>query len=858
MKKKLNFRNFIVSIVLAAFLGWLFNSGLSSTETITFLGTKLEVFSINKSFQITNTVIEFLILLLVTLFIYHNILRKKYEKSKKSKIFISKIFVNILYIEIIVFSFIFGTNLSNIIKIENYTSDKVLIIFLMILSIIWFGKKLYLDYFREDTTVEEDIHKNEIFESRKKDFPILNGFLKINKGTSIIGKWGSGKTFFIKYFLKKSKFKDDYEYIYIDTSLFLENKNLINNINIQLDDILIRNKIIPQKNLIIESLFYQPEGWLKSICKYFFQKESYLDEKKELSLKIKELSKKIVIVLDNLERLESKEKIQNMLSIVEEVLPVEIPRIYLYDLEKLKDLFKKENDNNSIGIEEYFEKYTDFTLTLSEIDDKEIIKEFKFSEDIKKVYKETMKRLDNLLTKSLYKRDQEKENIEIIEKITEKIKSIEEIISLLKNPRLVKQCHAIMKNENIDYDEEIKFYFAILIVIFSKKIDINQEMLDKNNKTPIKDIENINERIIFEIMFNTGSVVDNKDNFGYIKDLLDKKWKKDLSTSEKMIENIDNEIKEVCLKKKVLKINILLTYIGALTRLVREPYVIKEKIEQLFANEAIDRIFIIENIVDADSKEFYDYILSLDSKYLEKIKIAKQIEVKKNGISEFIEGNKYKDWILDQYFLNRFKEMRKLLFSQVDIKIYRYICFTGLIILIATKKNTKSSNNNVLKMIEEIEKSDLAKKIDSVDNFFEYLRKIDMKSIEGVNSKTLNDEFKNYDKIKNLKIAEEALEEEVEATDINKNIVRLKDYLKGHIGNMIFVNFKEISENLNELRIESDYRVTKDRLDIIFTTDDISKIDKQWIPDDLNESDAKDLILIELNKRKKIQKFKGQ
>lgn len=848
MKK--NKLNFIVSVVLAFFLGWLFNSGLSSTETITFLGTKLEVFSINKPFQITNTVIEFLMLLLVTLGIYYVILRTKYEKSKKSIKFISKIFINILHIEVVIFSFIFGTSLNNIIKIENYVSNKGLIILgIGVLSILPFIQ-LYLDYHIKDTIVEEDTDKNKIFESRKKDFPILDGFLKINKGTSIIGKWGSGKTFFIKYFLKKSQFKDDYEYIYIDTSLFLENKSLINNINIQLDDILIRNKIVPQKNLIIESLFYQPEGWLKSICKYFFQKESYLDEKKELSLKIKELNKKIVIVLDNLERLESKEKIQNMLSIVEEVLPVEIPRIYLYDLEKLKNLFEKEN-NNSIGIEEYFEKYTDFTLTLSEIDDEEIIEEFKFSEDVKKVYKETMKRLNNILDKYLYERNKKEENTKIIEKITEEIKSIEEIISLLKNPRLVKQCHAIIKNENIDYDEEIKFYFAILTVIFSKKININQEILDKNNKTPIKDIENINERIIFEIMFNTGSVVDNRDNFGYIKDLLDKKWEKDLSISEEIIKNIDNEIKDKCLKTKVLKINILLTYIGNLTRLEKDTPVIKEKIEKLFENEAKNTIFITENIVDADSKEFYDYILSLDSKYLEKIKIAKQIEVKKNGISEFIEGNKYKDWILDQYFLNRFKEMRKLLFSQVDIKIYRYICFTGLIILIATKKNTKSSNNNVLEMIEEIEKSDLAKKIDSVDNFFEYLRKIDMKSIEGVNSKTLNDEFKNYDKIKNLKIAEEALKEEVEATDINKNIARLKDYLKGHSGNMIFVNFKEANGKLNELKIENDYRVTKDRLDIIFTTDDISEIDKQWIPDDLNESDAKDLILIELNKRKK-------
>ncbi|MGL6284106.1 MAG: hypothetical protein ACRC2J_17010, partial [Microcoleaceae cyanobacterium] len=68
MKK--NKLNFIVSVVLAFFLGWLFNSGLSSTETITLFGSELEVFSINKPFQITNTVIEFLMLLLSTLGIY--------------------------------------------------------------------------------------------------------------------------------------------------------------------------------------------------------------------------------------------------------------------------------------------------------------------------------------------------------------------------------------------------------------------------------------------------------------------------------------------------------------------------------------------------------------------------------------------------------------------------------------------------------------------------------------------------------------------------------------------------------------------------------------------------------------------
>ncbi|MGL5779751.1 hypothetical protein, partial [Cetobacterium sp.] len=97
MKK--NKLNFIVSVVLAFFLGWLFNSGLSSTETITLFGSELEVFSINKPFQITNTVIEFLMLLLSTLGIYYGILRSKYEKSKKSIKFICKIFINILHIE---------------------------------------------------------------------------------------------------------------------------------------------------------------------------------------------------------------------------------------------------------------------------------------------------------------------------------------------------------------------------------------------------------------------------------------------------------------------------------------------------------------------------------------------------------------------------------------------------------------------------------------------------------------------------------------------------------------------------------------------------------------------------------------
>ncbi|MGL4901935.1 MAG: P-loop NTPase fold protein [Cetobacterium sp.] len=839
MKK--NKLNFIVSVVLAFFLGWLFNSGLSSTETITLFGSELEVFSINKPFQITNTVIEFLMLLLSTLGIYYGILRSKYEKSKKSIKFISKIFINILHIEVVIFSFIFGTNLNNIIKIENYISNKALIILgIGVLSILIFIQ-LYLDYNIEDTIVEEDTNKNEIFESRKKDFPILNGFLKINKGTSIIGKWGSGKTFFIKYFLEKSQFKDDYEYIYIDTSLFLENKSLINNINIQLDDIFIRNKIIPQKNLIIESLFYQPEGWLKSIFKYFFQKESYLDEKKEISVKIKELGKKVVIVLDNLERLESKEKIQNMLSIVEEVLPIRIPRIYLYDLEKLKKLFEKEN--NTVEVEEYFEKYTDFIVTLSEIDDEEIIKEFKFSEDVKKVYKETIEKLNNLLDEFLYKRDQEKENIEIIEKI----KSIEEIILLLKNPRLVKQCHAIIKNEKIDYDKKIKFYFAILTVIFSKKININQEILNKNNKTPIKNIENINERIIFEIMFNTGSVVDNRDNFGYIKDLLDKKWEKDLSISKKMIKNIEDEIKDSCLKTKVLKISILLTYIGNLTRLEKDSSVIKKKIEQLFDNEAKDTIFIIESSVDTDSNEFYNYVLELDDEYLKNIQMIEKVEVSINYKKETIVGNKYKDWILDQYFLNRFKEMRKLFFSQVDVKIYKYICFTGLIILIATKKNIESSSNNVIEMIDEIEKSDLIKKIDSVGDFFEHLKNIDATFIEGINSNLLDNEFKKYDKIKSLKTTKEVLNEET--INVNKNIINLKNYLKNYIGSKIFLNFKE--GNLNTLRIVSDSDIRKDKLNITFTTDDISKIVENWVPDNSNESDARDLILIELNKKRK-------
>ncbi|MGL5052618.1 MAG: hypothetical protein ACRC5W_03375 [Cetobacterium sp.] len=371
--------------------------------------------------------------------------------------------------------------------------------------------------------------------------------------------------------------------------------------------------------------------------------------------------------------------------------------------------------------------------------------------------------------------------------------------------------------------------------------------MNKNNKTPIKDIENINERIIFEIMFNTGSVVDNRDNFGYIKDLLDKKWEKDLSISKKMIKNIEDEIKDSCLKTKVLKISILLTYIGNLTRLEKNSSVIKKKIEQLFDNEAKDTIFIIESSVDTDSNEFYNYVLELDDEYLKNIQMIEKVEVSINYKKETIVGNKYKDWILDQYFLNRFKEMRKLFFSQVDVKIYKYICFTGLIILIATKKNTESSSNNVIEMIDEIEKSDLIKKIGSVGDFFEHLKNIDATFIEGINSNLLDNEFKKYDKIKSLKTTKEVLNEET--INVNKNIINLKNYLKNYIGSKIFLNFKE--GNLNTLRIVSDSDIRKDKLNITFTTDDISKIVENWVPDNSNESDARDLILIELNKKRK-------
>lgn len=520
MKLLKDFFKYIFYIFCFSILGKLCNSALSATN-IFEISENIKV-KYTKPFIFTLSFLEILYTLTFTL--VGSILVILF--FQKDFFRIRKITRNIIVVELFLFSFIYGTYQFNLISLKeiNFEYKYDLLFFLYLLLIYILTYFLYKE--------EKENYINNLYKSRERYLSTIDFYLENMKAFSIIGKWGIGKTKLIENFFKGNycgndtkKYSDKYEFIYIDTSIYSENEKIVNLLQKELGNLLKKYGFLDLKGNFIKNLFLENESFLKIIYKFIFSSVSLEDTKTELDEKIQEISskKKVVICLDNLERINDRNRIIKLLAILDEILPEKIKIIYIYDEDYMKSIFKKDDEN----FIEYISKYVFNKIVVDNINVNEVLSD---REDIAIEIEKICKNLNTNLAIVNSKIDREFTNytdetnkLDILkEKIKEKF---EEIKLKLNNPRYLNNLKEYIgdSSENINYRIEYKiirdnFFNLTLDSILEESLELeeilqmreyrlklyspSQEKVSLANLEILdKDIEKICQMYIFEVKY---------------------------------------------------------------------------------------------------------------------------------------------------------------------------------------------------------------------------------------------------------------------------------------------------------------------------------------------------------------------
>ena len=444
-------------IILSYFLGKFFNIIFSSVDYIVFKGIKLEHLT---PFYISINFKEMLLILGISIVSLLIILRKECIKRKMIK--------SLLFFELYFFSFSFGT-----------TSNKELFFVIFILFLMFF---LFFNSF-ENLFKESKKEVETLYKSREKFLSIIDFYLSNMKSFSIIGNWGIGKTKLIENFFygdykdnKEKYYFEKYEFIYIDTSIYSENKKIIEVLEKEIKVLLKKYKFLSMDIKFVKEIFLEENMFAKIISKIFFCDIFLENSKKELEEKIKTISKekKIVICLDNIERSNDKNRIVELFAILDEILPQEIKRIYVYDEKQMIKIFEKDNED----FVDYISKYVFNKIRVDGIKLEEVLPDREnLVREIKKI-KDKVSNGRNLIEKSINKEFESYSNgEEIIKTLKEKVEQyFKEILEKLNSPR-----YLVNLKEYLGVDEErleYKVEYKIIRDFFSN-LEL-EDILDEN------------------------------------------------------------------------------------------------------------------------------------------------------------------------------------------------------------------------------------------------------------------------------------------------------------------------------------------------------------------------------------------
>ena len=521
---------FISSLVISYVLGFTLNKGLSATNT--FKGINKWTYDIPYIFTISLN--EMFLILSITIILFL-ILNCYYSKSRASKEQLLTLLLKNIWLEIVIFNFIIGTLTTKILKdfdnknIEFFECNW-LILLLLLLSILIFT--FIIREYLKNKNINKS-YTNDLYKQREILLKSISFYLKNTVRFSIVGEWGIGKTKLIDNFFKgmyfyeendkKCYYKDEYTQIYIDVSSYSSNQKIIEILEKELNYIFKEAKILKVDRNLSKEFFNISNNYIDLLKRIFIKEKSLTDSKEDLNRKIEEYqilkNKKLVICLDNLERIDDKERIIHLLSLIDEILSDNITRIYLYDEQYMEKLFGEEE------FKKYIEKYSELKIRVNKLKTEEIIEETdeilqlieKYKMDIEEILNESSKqsreikeniKVDKMIDRMYPERESKEKDEKKLIKNNEKLKLAEEKKNEIKkvcedyqnkiyNPRYILGMKKFIESNYLGYSSERLFEYKLIIDLFSE-FDLNNEILReiffrKKDYKYIKKEEELNE-----------------------------------------------------------------------------------------------------------------------------------------------------------------------------------------------------------------------------------------------------------------------------------------------------------------------------------------------------------------------------
>lgn len=432
-------------LITSFFMGKFFNDIFSVTNIIKFKNFN-GTYDIHFKYIIPCYYIPIIIIFTVIsyLYIYRKIIFNFQEnkftlKKIKDTIFSQEPLIHILYVEFIGFAFMLGTrygyifnDLYDLIQLPLFIGYLFFCFFTIltlsfIIEIIFYNKKKCAE-----------VNNLQLFNSRKGQLALLETYLTYAHKIGITGEWGVGKTSFIDFFINNNIEK--IESIYIDVSLYSDISKIINIITSKLNNLLIRNNLPSSNFFSLKNIFKEYNIFFK-ILSFIYSNESYEEERETLKLKLSKLNnKKIILILDNLERVHKNEssKVLNLFSFVDEFFKdTGIKTIFLFEENYLVNTLQIDKD--------YLDKYIEEKIILKSESIQELVSIFKddnFSLELINFFKKVEKFKENITKyklgsnyRSLVK-DVEIENIK-----TDLLEFCNALINTLHNPRYLERLH---------------------------------------------------------------------------------------------------------------------------------------------------------------------------------------------------------------------------------------------------------------------------------------------------------------------------------------------------------------------------------------------------------------------------------
>lgn len=220
-------------------------------------------------------------------------------------------------------------------------------------------------------SLEEDIFKSRLDSLERLKEKINSG----EKSILIDDNWGNGKTFFIKKFMKI--YNKDFEFIYIKVPYFDNKKEFRKKILTEIYRVFKKNKIITSSLKELMSYFnVNIQKFDLGFISFNFNKllsDNSENDYSEILIDIKNnlayLEKKIIIILDDFDRVENKSQIIEVLNFIGELnieLSESITLITLSSYKKLIEILEKEEAlERKLDGKKYLEKYFDKIFHLS-------------------------------------------------------------------------------------------------------------------------------------------------------------------------------------------------------------------------------------------------------------------------------------------------------------------------------------------------------------------------------------------------------------------------------------------------------------------------------------------------------------